>query len=169
VTTCPVTVTSLALTSLTSATAISKCFVSATGADLPITAGVYSGGPPYTTYTPTFTSTTGVYCTVNSNGGAGTAGSTGSTGSNGATGPSGLLSGILSAIPASCTAGVSIYQATDQPITLQIYACTATNTWTRAGYTQGTAAGKPGTMHSSHEEAPPRRMISILSSSYFAK
>ena len=57
----------------------------------------------------------------------------------------GMLSGTLAAIPATCTVGASLYQATDQPITTQIYACTSTNTWTRAAYTQGTVASLPGT------------------------
>lgn len=149
VTSCPVTITSLALTSATSATALAQCFATSTGAALVITAGAFSGGPPYTTFTPTFTSTTGVYCTVNSNGGAGAAGATGATGATGPTGPtgatgaSGLLTGVLASIPATCTAGVSLYQATDQPITLQIYACTSTNTWTRQGYLGGLTASKP--------------------------
>lgn len=60
-------------------------------------------------------------------------------------GGGGLLSGTLSSIPATCTTGVSLYQATDQPISLQIYGCTSTNTWTRQAYQQGTTAGKPAT------------------------
>ena len=79
---------------------------------------------------------------------AGSTGPTGATGATGATGPpgaSGLLSGSLAAIPATCTAGASIYQATDQPITTQLYVCTSTNTWTRVGYTQGTVASIPAT------------------------
>ncbi len=59
---------------------------------------------------------------------------------SGSSGTSALLSGTLAAIPATCTIGAAIYQATDQPISTQIYACTATNTWTRAAYTQGTTA-----------------------------
>lgn len=54
-------------------------------------------------------------------------------------GSSSLLSGTLASIPATCTVGASLYQATDQPNTLQIYVCTATNTWTRAAYTQGSS------------------------------
>jgi hypothetical protein len=56
---------------------------------------------------------------------------------NGVPGASGLLSGALSSIPGTCTAGASLYQATDQPAGLQLYACTSTNTWTRAPYGQG--------------------------------
>lgn len=73
-------------------------------------------------------------------GATGPTGATGATGPTGAAGASGLLSGTLASIPATCTAGASLYQATDQPITTQIYACTATNTWTRAAYTQATTA-----------------------------
>src|SRR5579872_6105232 len=58
--------------------------------------------------------------------------------------PGTLWAGTLASIPATCSTG-SIYQATDQPITTQLYVCTSTNTWTRAGYTQGTTAGKPAT------------------------
>ena len=68
-----------------------------------------------------------------------------SSGSTGPQGPSGLLSGTLASIPATCTAGAALYQATDQPITEQIYACTSTNTWTRAAYTQGTSGAIPAT------------------------
>ena len=83
VTSCAVTVTSLGLTSATSNTAITKCYVSSTGAELTITSSAWSGGPPYTTFTPNFTSTTGVYCTVNSNGGQGATGATGAQGPTG--------------------------------------------------------------------------------------
>ncbi len=72
-------------------------------------------------------------------GATGATGATGPTGPAGATGASGLLSGTLAAIPATCTAGVSLYQATDQPSTLQIYQCSSANTWTRAVYTQGSS------------------------------
>jgi hypothetical protein len=64
-------------------------------------------------------------------------------GPTGPTGPSGLLSGTLAAIPGTCTIGVSLYQATDQPSGLQVYACTATNTWTRVDYASG--ASNPAT------------------------
>lgn len=123
--------------------------------------------------TANFASTANVTCRVNSSGSTGATGATGPTGATGATGATGptgptgatgatgptgasgptgptgaagvasLLSGTLSAIPATCTSGLYLYQATDQPITEQIYACTSTNTWTRAAYTQGGA--NPGT------------------------
>ena len=62
---------------------------------------------------------------------------------SGAAGPSGLQSGTLAGIPSVCAVGAALYQATDQPVGLQIYACTATNIWTRAPYAQG--ASNPGT------------------------
>src|ERR1700722_4132113 len=52
-------------------------------------------------------------------------------------GSSSLLSGTLAGIPSTCTVGASLYQATDQPSGLQLYACTTTNTWTRISYSQG--------------------------------
>ena len=70
---------------------------------------------------------------------AGATGATGPAGATGATGISGLLSGLLSSIPSTCVAGASLYQATDQPNGLQLYACTSTNTWTRVVYSQGSS------------------------------
>lgn len=98
-----------------------------------INAGLYSCGP---------TDNNWIYSGSGAVGPAGPTGATGATGPAGpagATGASGLTSGTLASIPATCTAGVSLYQATDQPIPLQIYACTSTNTWTRQSYTQGTS------------------------------
>jgi hypothetical protein len=91
------------------------------------------------------TGATGATGPTGATGAAGAAGATGATGATGAAGASGLLSGTLSAIPATCTSGASLYQATDQPITLQIYGCTSTNTWTRQAYTQGVTGSIPGT------------------------
>ena len=92
VTSCAVTITSLGLTSSTYQTAIVKCQDASTGADLqpsyPLS--TFTGGPPFTTVTPTFSSTAnGSICTVNSNGGAGAAGATGPTGAAGPTGSAG--------------------------------------------------------------------------------
>lgn len=64
-------------------------------------------------------------------------------GTAGPAGPTSLLVGALGSIPATCTPGVALYQATDQPVGLQVYVCTSTNTWTREAYTQG--ASNPGT------------------------
>lgn len=88
-TTCPVTITSLNLTSTNIATAQVQCFTTASNTFVAVTSFTVSGGPPYTTLTPVFTSTTGVYCNVNSNGGAGAAGAAGSAGPSGPTGPTG--------------------------------------------------------------------------------
>lgn len=93
--------------------------------------------------TANFGSSSNVTCRVNSSGATGPTGATGPQGPQGDPGTPGLASGLLSAIPATCTAGSQLYQATDQPITLQLYACTSTNTWTRVAYTQG--ASTPGT------------------------
>lgn len=60
-------------------------------------------------------------------------GADGSSGGGGST----LLSGTLGAIPATCSVG-TLYQATDQMPAFQIYACTATNTWTRQTIPSGT-------------------------------
>lgn len=49
---------------------------------------------------------------------------------SGGGGSSSLLSGTLAAIPATCTPGAAIYQATDRPIGAQLYQCTSVNTWT---------------------------------------
>lgn len=120
---------------------IGLCWTGATTQTALASTWVASGGPPYTTVTFAYSSTANVTCKVNATGSAGATGATGptgATGATGATGPSGLLSGTLAAIPATCTVGASLYQATDQPITTQIYQCTATNTWTRAAYTQAT-------------------------------
>lgn len=43
---------------------------------------------------------------------------------------SGLMSGTLAAIPATCTVGLSLYQATDQAVGSQLYQCSSINTWT---------------------------------------
>ena len=74
VTSCAVTIASLALTSSNYKTAFVKCVDASLGTDLgavyPL--ATFTGCPPYTTVTPTFTSTTnGAYCTVNSSGVAG--------------------------------------------------------------------------------------------------
>lgn len=73
----------------------------------------------------------------------GATGPAGPVGPAGPTGSTGLLSGTLASIPATCTVGASLYQATDQPTGLQIYGCTTTNAWTRIPYSQG--ASNPGT------------------------
>ncbi len=113
-----------------------------TGSTAPYTPLAITSINPATTssITVNFSSSSNVVCRVNSSGATGPAGATGATG---ATGPSGLLSGALADIPATCTAGAQLYQATDQPITLQLYACTSTDNWTRVAYIQGTTA--PGT------------------------
>lgn len=134
-TTVAVDITALNLS--TKASILADCYTGATTQTPLANTWTPSGGPPFTTVTFVYASTANVTCSVNATGGAGP---TGATGATGATGPSGLLSGTLAAIPATCTTGASLYQATDQPITTQIYACTGTNTWTRAAYTQGTTA-----------------------------
>lgn len=50
------------------------------------------------------------------------------SGGSGACG--GLLFGTLAAIPATCSVGSTLYQATDQAVGHQMRACTSTNTWT---------------------------------------
>jgi hypothetical protein len=51
-------------------------------------------------------------------------------GSSGSSGGSGITAGLFSAIPATCAVGGS-YVATDQPVSQQLYFCTATNTWSQ--------------------------------------
>ena len=53
----------------------------------------------------------------------------------------GVLSGTLAAIPATCSPGGSIYQATDQAVGAQYFGCTSTNTWTLIDSAVGAGQG----------------------------
>lgn len=104
VTSCAVDVTTLNLTSVSSA--LVQCFVTGTGADLAITSFATTGSAPITAITPSFTSTTGVRCVVNSNGGAGASGPSGPSGpsgSSGATGPTGATGATGATGPTGAT------------------------------------------------------------------
>jgi len=61
---------------------------------------------------------------------------------SGATSTQPVKKGLLSAIPGTCTQG-QFYFATDATAGLQVYHCSATNTWSRSAYAQGSA--DPGT------------------------
>jgi hypothetical protein len=75
-TSCAVTITSLNLTTMSPA--LIQCKTAS--AIVAITGYSTAGTSPIATVTPTYTSTSNVTCTVNSNGGAGAAGATGATG-----------------------------------------------------------------------------------------
>lgn len=90
VSTCPVTITTLGLTSLTINTAKPDCFTISGNTPVANNGYTATGGPPYTTMTVSFASpVTAVYCNVNSNGGAGATGPAGANGTNGTNGSNG--------------------------------------------------------------------------------
>lgn len=81
-TSCAVTITSLNLTTMNPA--LIQCKTAS--AIVAITGYSTTGSNPITTVTPTYSSTSNVTCTVNSNGGAGAAGAAGADGADGADG-----------------------------------------------------------------------------------
>ena len=69
------------------------------------------------------------------------------TGGGGSSTAVAITSGLTSALPGTCSPGGSpnVYFATDQPSGLNLFECTATNTWTRAAYVQGLTVALPAT------------------------